>query len=201
MMRHFMLISRGKKLKSSLLRKTFFSNTVCLVGFFAPAKTPNGTFYIYQSQLSKVVLYLRNLSSFCILGARPPMGIMLHAPSRSSKTLIVCAIAGEARRCGGPLGGEGDNPMTMMTTMIDCFAVCSGSKFVDAYVGRGTSCIRGLFHNMREEAVRNFVWRHRASGRGEAKSGGGGGRREYFPVCCPGSAMGLPGFGRARDCW
>ena len=44
MMRRFMLISRGKKSKSSLLKKTFFSNTVCPVGFFAPAKTPNGTF-------------------------------------------------------------------------------------------------------------------------------------------------------------
>jgi len=40
----FMLISCGKTLKSSLLTKTFFSNTVCPVGFFAPAKTPNGTF-------------------------------------------------------------------------------------------------------------------------------------------------------------
>ncbi len=33
-----------KKMKSSLLKKTFFSNTVCPVGFFAHAKTPNGTF-------------------------------------------------------------------------------------------------------------------------------------------------------------
>jgi hypothetical protein len=44
MMRRFMLISRGKKLKSSLLKKTFFSGRVCPVGFFAPAKSPNGTF-------------------------------------------------------------------------------------------------------------------------------------------------------------
>ncbi len=27
--------------KSSLCKKTFFSDTVCPVGFFAPAKTPN----------------------------------------------------------------------------------------------------------------------------------------------------------------
>jgi hypothetical protein len=34
-----------KKIKKlSLRKKTFFSNTVCLVGFFAPAKTPNMTF-------------------------------------------------------------------------------------------------------------------------------------------------------------
>jgi hypothetical protein len=43
-MRHFMLISCGKTLKSSLLKTTFFSNTDCPVGFFAPAKKPNGTF-------------------------------------------------------------------------------------------------------------------------------------------------------------
>ena len=40
----FMLISCGKTLKSSLLKTTFFSNTDCPVGFFAPAKKPNGTF-------------------------------------------------------------------------------------------------------------------------------------------------------------
>jgi hypothetical protein len=43
-MRRFMLISCGKTSNSSLIKKTFFSNMVCLVGFFAPAKTPNDTF-------------------------------------------------------------------------------------------------------------------------------------------------------------
>jgi hypothetical protein len=32
---------RDKIKKSSLCKKTFFSNTACLVGFFAPAKTLN----------------------------------------------------------------------------------------------------------------------------------------------------------------
>ncbi len=36
--------SVNKIKKSSLRKKTFFSNTVCPVGIFAPAKTPNGTF-------------------------------------------------------------------------------------------------------------------------------------------------------------
>jgi hypothetical protein len=31
-------------MKSSLCKKTFFSNTVCPVGFLVPTKTPNGTF-------------------------------------------------------------------------------------------------------------------------------------------------------------
>jgi hypothetical protein len=30
--------------KLSLCKKSFFSNTVCPVGFFAPAKTPNVSF-------------------------------------------------------------------------------------------------------------------------------------------------------------
>jgi hypothetical protein len=30
--------------KSSLRKKTFFSDTVCPIGFFTPTKTPNGTF-------------------------------------------------------------------------------------------------------------------------------------------------------------
>jgi cell division protease FtsH len=45
-------------------------------------------------KLSKVVSYLHDPSSFRILGARPPMGILLHAPPGSGKTLIALAIAG-----------------------------------------------------------------------------------------------------------
>ncbi len=36
--------SVNKIKKSSLHKKIFFSNTVCPVGFFAPAETSNGTF-------------------------------------------------------------------------------------------------------------------------------------------------------------
>ncbi len=35
--------------KLSLRKKTFFSNTVCPVGFFAPTKTANVPFLLYQS--------------------------------------------------------------------------------------------------------------------------------------------------------
>jgi hypothetical protein len=35
--------------KSSLRSKTFFSDMVCLVRFFAPAETPHTTFLVYQS--------------------------------------------------------------------------------------------------------------------------------------------------------
>jgi hypothetical protein len=40
---------REKIKKLSLCKKTFFSNTVCPVGFFAPAKTANVPLLLYQS--------------------------------------------------------------------------------------------------------------------------------------------------------
>jgi hypothetical protein len=42
---------REKTKNSSLHKKTFFSDTVCLVGFFAPAKTANVPFCVYQSYI------------------------------------------------------------------------------------------------------------------------------------------------------
>jgi hypothetical protein len=42
--------SEREKIGNSILRKkTFFSDTVCPVGFFAPAKTANVPFLVYQS--------------------------------------------------------------------------------------------------------------------------------------------------------
>jgi hypothetical protein len=41
--------------KSSLRKKTFFSNMVCPVGFFAPAKTANVPFLLYQSYMVSIL--------------------------------------------------------------------------------------------------------------------------------------------------
>jgi hypothetical protein len=112
-------------------------------------------------------------------------------PPGSGKTLIARAIAGEAGRRGGPLGGEGDNAMTTTATMIDCFAVCLGSEFVDTYVGRGASRVRGLFWNVREEAVRNFVRRRRASGRGDGNVVGRGRKTGVFSCALSGISDGI----------
>ncbi len=55
--------------KLSLCKKTFFSNTVCPVGFFAPAKTANVPFSLYLSYLGGLVVlfYVMNAQKLAIL--------------------------------------------------------------------------------------------------------------------------------------
>ena len=103
-------------------------------------------------ELSEIISYLRNPEAFHTVGAQPPRGVLLYGPAGSGKTLLARAIAGEAERSADGTYHIGGNT-------IDCFAVCSGSDFVETYVGRGAARVRSLFRNVREEALRNFKQR------------------------------------------
>lgn len=61
---------------------------------------------------------------FSRVGARCPKGVLLAGPPGTGKTLLAKAVAGA---CGVP------------------FLYCTGSDFVEVYVGRGARRVRALF--------------------------------------------------------
>ena len=82
-------------------------------------------------ELREVVACLRDPAAFARIGARCPRGILLTGPSGTGKTLLARCVAEEA----------------------DCeFLSCSGSAFVELFVGRGSARVRNLFAKARSLA-------------------------------------------------
>lgn len=83
-------------------------------------------------EVQELVYYLRHSHSYQALGAKPPRGILLHGPPGGGKTLLARAVAGEANAA---------------------FLSCSGSEFVEMYVGRGAARVRALFAQAKRQAL------------------------------------------------
>ncbi|ADG06187.1 ATP-dependent metalloprotease FtsH [Kyrpidia tusciae DSM 2912] len=79
-------------------------------------------------ELRDIVDYLRDPGKYRRMGAEMPKGVILYGPPGTGKTLLARAVAGEA-------GVE--------------FVACSGSQFVEQYVGLGAKKIRDLFDQVR----------------------------------------------------
>jgi ATP-dependent Zn protease len=82
-----------------------------------------------KAELQSVVHMIKNGALYATLGARAPRGILLYGSPGVGKTLLARAIAGEV---GLP------------------FLHCSGSDFVEVYVGRGAARVRDLFKRARK---------------------------------------------------
>jgi len=91
---------------------------------------PNASFNEIQGiddakfEVMELVDTLRNPDKYAILGARAPKGLLLEGPPGTGKTLLARATAATA---GVPL------------------LYCSGSDFVEMFVGRGAARVRKTF--------------------------------------------------------
>jgi ATP-dependent Zn protease len=77
-----------------------------------------------KNEVMELVDALRNPEKYAILGARAPTGLLLEGPPGTGKTMLARATAATA---GVPL------------------IYCSGSDFVEMFVGRGAARVRKLF--------------------------------------------------------
>jgi cell division protease FtsH len=103
-------------------------------------------------ELEEVVDFLSNPEKYDKVGAQAPRGVMLEGPPGTGKTLLARAVAGEA---GVP------------------FISCSGSEFVEMFVGVGASRIRSLFADAKKNApCIIFIDEIDAIGRQRASGGG-----------------------------
>ena len=84
-----------------------------------------------KQELEEIVDFLKKPEKYTKIGARIPKGVLLVGKPGCGKTYISKAVAGEA---GVP------------------FFSCSGSEFVEMFVGLGASRVRSLFKKARKSA-------------------------------------------------
>jgi cell division protease FtsH len=84
-----------------------------------------------KAELVEIVDFLKTPGRYTQIGARIPKGVLLVGPPGTGKTLLAKAVAGEA---GVP------------------FFSISGSEFVEMFVGVGSSRVRDLFEQAKQQA-------------------------------------------------
>jgi cell division protease FtsH len=108
-----------------------------------------------KQELTEIVDFLRDPEKYRRLGGRIPRGVLLSGLPGTGKTLLARAVAGEA---GAP------------------FFSMSASEFVEAIVGVGTSRVRDLFRQAKQESPAIvFIDELDAVGRARSTAGGYGG--------------------------
>ncbi|CAN0276861.1 unnamed protein product [Ascophyllum nodosum] len=108
-----------------------------------------------KSQVQELVSMIKNPAPFIAAGARLPSGLLMVGPPGTGKTLLARVMAAEA---GVP------------------FYYCSGSDFVEMYVGRGAARVRKLFVKAGKSAP-CIVFLDELDAMGKERSSGGGGRQ------------------------
>ena len=81
-----------------------------------------------KTEISEVVIYLRDPGRYHRAGARGPRGVLMASPPGTGKTLLARAVAGEAQVP---------------------FLSVAGSSFVEMFVGVGAARVRDLFQQAR----------------------------------------------------
>ncbi|MGO1652397.1 AAA family ATPase, partial [Senegalia sp. (in: firmicutes)] len=84
-----------------------------------------------KEEMQEIIDFINNSEKFHKMGAKIPNGILFHGPPGTGKTLLAKAVAGETN---------------------STFLYCSGSEFVEKYVGVGAKRIRSLFEKAKKDS-------------------------------------------------
>lgn len=84
-----------------------------------------------KGDLQEVVDFLKNPEKYAAVGAKIPKGVLLTGPPGTGKTQLARAVAGEAN--------------------VPFFS-CSGSEFLEMFVGVGAARVRDLFQKAMQQA-------------------------------------------------